>query len=140
MPFTTAIFAGYAAEHALLGEQLIVESEDWDRYYSRITPLFRKEHRFDAFSQKMLRAAVRFARLRSSEIHTIANALYTRRRLTEKQAQKIYEQAKGNGDGVCDFEHYPYSVHGIHCHAQGYCPARPTNQEGAYVHSASNHG
>jgi hypothetical protein len=63
--------------------------EDWERYRLWVMPLFRKEYRFDAFTDKMLADAVRIAKAQRFKIQTVADALYKRRRLSEKDARRI---------------------------------------------------
>src|SRR5437016_6176824 len=48
--WVVALFAGYAAENVILNEPLTVEGEDWQQCWNKIRPLFRTEHRFEAFT------------------------------------------------------------------------------------------
>lgn len=87
--YTIALFSGYAAEHVLLGEGLRVEGVDWDLYLQDVMPLFRRRRRFAAFTRRMLAKAVKLTEFHCSEIRAVADALYARRHLTEKEALRI---------------------------------------------------
>jgi len=89
-PYTIALFSGYAAAHVILGEELVVEGGDWEYCRLRVLPLFRSGARFDAFTDKMLKAAVKFARNQSAKIQAVANVLLDRKRLSERDAKKIF--------------------------------------------------
>jgi hypothetical protein len=91
-PYTIALFSGYAAAHVILGDDLIVEEGDWEHCRLRVLPLFRSEARFDAFTDKMLKAAVKFARNQSAKIQAVANVLIKRKRLSESDAKKIVDR------------------------------------------------
>lgn len=96
--YTIALFSGYAAEHVLLGEEFRVEAVDWDLYLRDVLPLFRKQHRFDAFTQRMMAKAATLIESHGSEIRVVADELYARGRLTEKEARNIVRKGGKRGN------------------------------------------
>ena len=81
-PFTICRFAGYAAEHVVLKCEPRITEQDWQVIWEFVRPLFRKEHRFEQFTARMERRAVKLMRLRRGTIVWLADALVERRRLT----------------------------------------------------------
>jgi ATP-dependent Zn protease len=91
-PFTIARYSGIAAERVMLGRETTDRnSEDYRTVWTFVRPLFRKEHRFDTFTDKMLNRAIRLIQLRRDAVSAVAAALLSHRRLTERQAKALAE-------------------------------------------------
>jgi hypothetical protein len=91
VPFSISLFAGYAAEHVLLGNEprLADRQGDWQDFTQRVGPLFPNPRDLEDFEKQTMNDAVTLMQSYIPEVTRIADALCAKRRLTGLEIEEL---------------------------------------------------